>query len=701
MSGKILFFNLMLFLACLPVFADSTTVKIFEQNFIHFGGGVMNDTEDFTEEDNGRIVSRTIDLPEFVNPVKITAHLIVNSNGDPWDRAGSIFLSVPGTENIELLKFITGFGGYSDLTQDVSYLAPLLKGKRTIKAFVDTWVNSGWVVDFELIYQETDTIQPPSWNQGLLYSWGLTRKAAESDTPDIDINVPLGRERLMLTYYASGHALKGSGGDEFVTKDNVIAVDGKEVYRYRPWRDDCRNFRDRNPQSGRWGNTWSSDFSRSGWCPGDKVYPVILDVTEPLTSGVHNIAFWVENIRPSESDGNAGYWRISSFLTGWGNIDNWKPVKIEVSGPEGGVYQTNRNIAFRIDLTDNSGLPVVITDQTLEISCERKGAEFSQDKRSWSNPLSVRIKNGSLQLWFRSGENGEFVIRVKDPAGVLPEADPITVTVNNFEPGEGEENFALKYKAVSADCACNDNEKPEFALDGSLTTKWCCNNGGSDWMTVTLPDSVELNYFIIRHAGAGRAPEGDPGHGDNPGMNTRDFAVQIRDSAGDWKNVVSVVGNPQNEEGNVTYHALPQAVKTDQVRLLITDQGSDNAARIYEFEMYNRDLSAIDFDHFETARPPELFFVYPNYPNPFNAETTIKIFVPEFSGIQATVFDSRGRLVRHLLSGKFPRGFHTFKWNGLNIRNQMVASGVYFLNVRFTKNDGTQFVKLRKLILAK
>ena len=47
----------------------------------------------------------------------------------------------------------------------------------------------------------------------------------------------------------------------------VLAVDGVVVARFHPWRDDCLEFRDRNPYCARWTDgSWSSDYSRSGWC---------------------------------------------------------------------------------------------------------------------------------------------------------------------------------------------------------------------------------------------------------------------------------------------------------------------------------------------------------------------------------------------------------------------------------------------------
>ena len=121
-----------------------------------------------------------------------------------------------------------------------------------------------------------------------------------------------------MNYLVSGHCTDGRGADEFEQKDNVIYIDGHVVYRFRPWRDDCRQFREVNPYCRRWSNGWwSSDFSRSGWCPGDFVAPVELDLTDHLTPGRHTIRFVIENMRPVDEDGNYGYWRVSSHLVGW------------------------------------------------------------------------------------------------------------------------------------------------------------------------------------------------------------------------------------------------------------------------------------------------------------------------------------------------------------------------------------------------
>ena len=98
----------------------------------------------------------------------------------------------------------------------------------------------------------------------------------------------------------------------------MVLVDGQVVYRWRPWRDDCEEFREVNPYCAKWSDgSWSSDYSRSGWCPGDVVDPMIVDLSDWLTPGAHEVSFFVEGIRPANEEGQHGYWRVSGALSGW------------------------------------------------------------------------------------------------------------------------------------------------------------------------------------------------------------------------------------------------------------------------------------------------------------------------------------------------------------------------------------------------
>ena len=95
------------------------------------------------------------------------------------------------------------------------------------------------------------------------------------------------------------------------------AQDGKHVTVALTFND-CGNFRAINPYCKKWSDGyWSSDYSRSGWCPGDIVAPLELDLTDHLTPGTHTVRFMIENVRPEDENGHFGYWRISGRLLGW------------------------------------------------------------------------------------------------------------------------------------------------------------------------------------------------------------------------------------------------------------------------------------------------------------------------------------------------------------------------------------------------
>ena len=242
---------------------------------------------------------------------------------DPWDRAGNVRLRRPGEPDLELVKFITAYGGETEFLADVTDVSALLRGPCTFVGFVDTWLSPAWRMDFSLEFRPgspdsvpgADPPRPPAdWVVPLAYEEALT-----SDHPEnvSGVDVPPGLSRLELRYLVSGHCTDGQDADEFVSKPNVIRVDGTEVDRFLPWRQDCRRFRDVNPYCRRWADgSWSADYDRSGWCPGDQVAPRRIALT--AAGGGHRVVtLKVEGIRPRNPKGDYGYWRVSAALLGW------------------------------------------------------------------------------------------------------------------------------------------------------------------------------------------------------------------------------------------------------------------------------------------------------------------------------------------------------------------------------------------------
>lgn len=297
-----------------------TNVSVFDDVGIQFGGstGWHNQTG-VSILDNGRIIERTLTLPPLGDYARVTTQLNIWAQDDHWDRAGNVELVTP-FGNLELHKFITGFGGTTSHQQDVTALIPFLRqGPVTIRAHVDTWVPQAWSIDFNLKIENDAPERAPTWNYSFFNDQDWRSGEFPGDRRGRTITIPEGLDRVYIAYLTSGHASDGSGGDEFVQREHKIVIDRTEVFHEVPWRTDGRNFRSVNPWSGRWGDTWSSDFPRSGWIPGDDVDPYVIDVTDYLKPGRHNVSFEITGIEPDEGDGY-GYWRTSAYLFGYAAV---------------------------------------------------------------------------------------------------------------------------------------------------------------------------------------------------------------------------------------------------------------------------------------------------------------------------------------------------------------------------------------------
>ena len=78
------------------------------------------------------------------------------------------------------------------------------------------------------------------------------------------------------------------------------------------------------------------------------------------------------------------------------------------------------------------------------------------------------------------------------------------------------------------------------------------------------------------------------------------------------------------------------------------------------------------------AETPGAFRLHGNWPNPFNASTTIAFDLPETLPVRLVVHDLLGRRVRVLQGGEaLAAGRHRSPWNGLDEEGRQAASGVY------------------------
>jgi hypothetical protein len=92
-----------------------------------------------------------------------------------------------------------------------------------------------------------------------------------------------------------------------------------------------------------------------------------------------------------------------------------------------------------------------------------------------------------------------------------------------------------------------------------------------------------------------------------------------------------------------------------------------------------------------TASLPNAVALHPNFPNPFNAVTTIRFDLAREGTVKLAVFDMNSRLVQSLASGQYSAGSHTIRFDADDL-----PSGIYFCRL----NVGG-FATTQKMILLK
>ncbi|MEW6753912.1 MAG: sugar-binding protein [Candidatus Latescibacterota bacterium] len=81
------------------------------------------------------------------------------------------------------------------------------------------------------------------------------------------------------------------------------------------------------------------------------------------------------------------------------------------------------------------------------------------------------------------------------------------------------------------------------------------------------------------------------------------------------------------------------------------------------------------------ASLPRVLALYPNYPNPFNPQTTLRYALPEDGPVRLAIYDLTGQRIRVLVDAPQTAGVHEAIWDGRDAAAAAVASGVYLLRL--------------------
>lgn len=96
--------------------------------------------------------------------------------------------------------------------------------------------------------------------------------------------------------------------------------------------------------------------------------------------------------------------------------------------------------------------------------------------------------------------------------------------------------------------------------------------------------------------------------------------------------------------------------------------------------LYQTEKTISQIPQSDSNQPVE-FELFPNYPNPFNAATTIQYHLSQNSHVTIQIYNLAGQVVRTLVDENQSDGIHSVVWHGLDEQNLTVASGIYFCQV--------------------
>jgi len=350
-----------------------TTLKVFENEIINFSDQSKSD-EKIKRFANGTIILKKVKFPKIAQGDNVFVELKQQSNGDAYDRTGTVFFipeeksqtffdglekgakTLPVYENgngkqyygvvsnqnyqptVELMRFFTAFGinkfnhielkdktwqTVSPFRQDITELKPSLSEKELwIGTFIGNYDKGGHKVSLDITIHNSEQIVNKNNKVIPLFNTTNIMEMAGQDYATmfnndkglfVEFNLEKDLKNAQLRYITTGHG-GWENGDEFIPKANSIYLDGKMAFSFTPWRTECGSYRLFNPASGNFADGLSSsDLSRSNWCPGTVTNPNFISLGD-LKAGKHTIQVKIPQGAPEGTSFSA--WNISGVLLG-------------------------------------------------------------------------------------------------------------------------------------------------------------------------------------------------------------------------------------------------------------------------------------------------------------------------------------------------------------------------------------------------
>ncbi len=352
-----------------------TTIPLLQDQQINYDPeATIPENESLFRFANGTVIVRKIKMPAIQEGAQIFLDLEEISNGDAYDRTGSVFIiptkkeinflealknginTLPIYENgnnkkyqgvvltnlyepvIELMRFFTPFGIHqfnyiqlkdktwhevSPYRQEISEFRDLLSDQEVyIGFFIGNYDKGGHIINSNITIHRLEKQIFKKDKILSLFNTTNVMEMAGQEYPTmfnsdkgiyVEFDLDEDWKNAKLRLITTGHG-GWENGDEFVPKVNTVYLDNNIVFSIYPWRQDCGSYRLYNPASGNFENgVSSSDYSRSNWCPGTVTSPYFIELGD-LKAGKHTIQVKIPQGKPEA--GSFSSWAVSGVLLG-------------------------------------------------------------------------------------------------------------------------------------------------------------------------------------------------------------------------------------------------------------------------------------------------------------------------------------------------------------------------------------------------
>lgn len=296
-----------------------------------------------------------------------------------------------------------------------------------------------------------------------------------------------------------------------------------------------------------------------GETPYYEVYRVNQDKTLSLLGVSNTNCFYINTLPRTDETNKSTFQVVPVSMT----LEQGTGAEVSMEWPDNSLPKAN----FKASQT----LVGPGTSVTFESTCSENTKSVEWTLKGASTESS---SDNSVTVTYDKEGIYDVSIKAKNDSGETEKTVTGCIVVTSSLKADQELTLLSQGKDTEATAYVNDNEAPQFAVDGDLSKKWCATGTPPHELTIDLGAVQTIGQIGISHAEAG---------GEGSDMNTKAYTISVSADGSQYTDIVSVT---RNTAGSTLDTFSPVEARYVKLSVIKPTQGSDTAARIYEVQVY-------------------------------------------------------------------------------------------------------------------